>query len=201
MVGNEGYPPRFRGIAPLWRSLRRALDGGILAIAVGACHGAARGTPAEICPVAPSQGASCFTDGLRCTTGDSPRPECRAAWTCRGGSFVDTSVACPAPPEGFCPPAPPGSGACASDGSVCTFADGSLCVCATCFGALCHMSPAWLCAPPPPTAGCPALVPNDGSGCADDGLECTYGEECAGSGATARCTEGSWRWLKTDCPT
>jgi hypothetical protein len=157
--------------------------------------------PAEVCPAQPPVDAGCATSGLRCSYGDAVRPECRAAWTCAGGRFVASSGACPAPPPGFCPAAPPAKGACSSDGAVCAFGDATICVCARCFGQLCTLQPAWLCAPPPPLAGCPAAVPNDGSACSADGVECTYGEECAGSGATARCADGVWRWLKIACPT
>jgi hypothetical protein len=37
-------------------------------------------------------------------------------------------------------------------------------------------------------------VPNDGSACASEGLECTYGNVCSQSGALARCKGGMWLW-------
>jgi hypothetical protein len=167
-----------------------------LAMCASSCH-----APAELCPGAAPANAGCATDGLRCSYGDSVRPECRPAWTCSGGRFADSSRSCPAPPAGFCPAAPPAKGQCGTDGAVCAYTDATLCVCARCFGQLCQLEPNWLCAPPPSNAGCPAAVPNDGSACAVDGVECVYGEECSGSGATARCADGTWHWVKIACPT
>jgi hypothetical protein len=52
----------------------------------------------------------------------------------------------------------------------------------------------WQCAGPPTTAGCPPVVPNDGTPCSDEGVMCTYGLICSMSGALVSCKNGLWLW-------
>ncbi len=77
-------------------------------------------------------------------------------------------------------------------GDVCTYGD-TICSCG-CAGGFCGNPIFWQCSDPPVTPGCPAVVPNDGTPCAAEGVECNYGDVCSQSGALVQCTGGLWKW-------
>ena len=154
------------------------------------------------CPTAePSPNAPCSPVGIACTYGTSVRPECRSFWLCMANGFAQFSQACDAPPSGLCPSSPASlSGDCANPGAICAFDDGTLCSCSQCHGGPCHTTATWGCVPPPSTAGCTPIAPNEGTACTPESLECDYGDPCFGSGAKAKCSGGVWRWLTPVCP-
>jgi hypothetical protein len=83
---------------------------------------------------------------------------------------------------------------CPTEGDHCAVGN-TICTCNACLGGPCMQPPPkWSCAGPPTTAGCPTVVPNDGTACAKEGLECVYGNPCLGSGADVFCTKGVWTW-------
>lgn len=154
------------------------------------------------CPAAePSSGkAPCSTPDFRCTYGDSVPPECRHEWICTGGFWTTTKDVCIEPPPDVCGGAEPATGSMCNgfDGAVCTYGD-DICLCSACSGGPCMMNAAWSCAKPP--AGCPAVVPNDGSPCSQPGADCTYGFPCGNSGAHVKCAGGLWKWSdEIACP-
>jgi hypothetical protein len=148
------------------------------------------------CPEQEPAGGSCagVPDQLRCTYGDSVRPECRDAWLCSGGSWTTTKGECFEPPAGECGATQPGTqDVCANMGDVCTYGD-TICICGCGGGIACEPPVDWECSGPPTTSGCPAAVPNDGTPCAAAGVQCNYGDVCSASGALVECTNGLWRW-------
>lgn len=163
--------------------------------------GGAGGGAMTDCPAQPPSGGVCTKDGLQCSYGTSIDPECRALWSCSGGSWAGTGAMCPQPPPSICGNAPPMDGTvCATNGDVCTYAPGTICVCTNCLGGPCQAgAPKWHCAPPPTTAGCPTIAPNVGTACDAEGLACTYGNPCSGSGAHAVCKSGAWVWDQVVC--
>jgi hypothetical protein len=165
--------------------------------------GGSGGTSPVGCPAkAPASGQACSAPDLRCTYGDAVRPECRYEWLCSGGKWTPTQSVCSH--YTGCPGAPPANGVvCSTEAQVCDYQDGTLCLCTSCSAGPCAAPPPkWQCAPPPTTAGCPAIVPNDGSACsAPEGTECRYGNPCGPSGAAVTCTGGAWTWQKNiACP-
>jgi hypothetical protein len=150
----------------------------------------------------PTEGASCAgaPAELRCTYGASVRPECRSVWLCTAGSWTTTHSAC-APTGNDCgttEPAP--QTVCTTMGDLCVYGD-SICYCGCGGGPACISPIDWKCADPPTTPGCPAVVPNDGTPCTADGVQCTYGTTCTPSGAQLSCTGGRWFWnLNIPCP-
>jgi len=96
---------------------------------------------------------------------------------------------------------PPGGQVCSTEGDVCVINGSTICLCTSCAGPCMQPPPKWLCTPPPMTAGCPELAPNDGTPCGTDGLMCTYGNVCTISGAQVKCENGLWKWnLVIACP-
>jgi hypothetical protein len=165
----------------------------------GGATGGTGGTSPSGCPASAPAGQPCTTPDLRCTYGDSVRPECRNEWICNGGTWVTTKALCLAAPPGECTTTVPTDGTvCTTDGTVCDYPDGTLCLCNACSTGPCAAPPPkWECTPPPTGPGCPAIVPNDGSPCsAPEGTQCTYGIPCGPSGAIATCTNGAWLWEK-----
>ena len=165
--------------------------------------GGSGGTSSTSCPPAqPASGQSCSSADLRCTYGDTVRPECRNDWVCNGGKWTTTKSVCPHYTN--CPASPPTVGTvCSTEAQVCDYANGTLCLCSSCSAGPCGAPPPhWQCAPPPTTAGCPALVPNDGSACgAPEGTKCQYGNPCGPSGAIVSCKGGAWTWqTNIPCP-
>ncbi len=176
--------------------------GGTVANGTGGSGGASTGTTTSTgttveCPAAEPSGGSCagLPSGLRCTYGEAVRPECRDAWICTSGTWTVAETTCTQPPSGDCPLLQPASTAtCPTQGDVCVYGS-DLCVCDACAGGPCMAGPSkWLCSAPPTTAGCPAVVPNDGTACGASGVECTYGFPCAQSGTVVDCTAGVWVW-------
>jgi hypothetical protein len=171
--------------------------GGTGAGGAGAGGAGAGGAGSGLCPAAEPSGGSCagVPEGFRCTYGDSVRPECRDDWVCSNGQWVTTKGVCVMPPAGDCNfSAPPTGQICATEGGVCTL-DTTICICSSCSLGPCMVPPPkWSCAGPPTTPGCPATVPNDGSGCEQEGLMCSYGLICSGSGAQVTCKDGAWLW-------
>lgn len=161
------------------------------------------GTSPSGCPASePASGQACSTPDLRCTYGDTVRPECRDEWLCNAGKWTTTKSVCQH--YTACPSAPPSVGSvCSKESMVCDYPDGTLCLCASCVGGPCSPPPPhWQCALPPTTPGCPAIVPNDGSACsAAEGTKCVYGNVCGPSGASVTCSGGAWKWEKQiPCP-
>ncbi len=144
------------------------------------------------CPaVEPSADGACDVAALRCTYGDSPSPSCRRGFLCQGGKWQVDGLGC------F--PEPPACPAGATDGIECSdqpnrcVTSVQVCVCGPCGGAGCPDPPwFWSCGSIP-TMGCPELLPNDGTACDDTSLVCEYGVFCNDE-ATARCTNGAWKW-------
>jgi hypothetical protein len=158
----------------------------------------------SFCPsTEPVAGSSCLAPpGQRCTYGEEVRPECRNEWICNNGDWFTTKSVCLSPPADHCAFTEPPSGVCAQEGDVCVVGAATICQCSSCFGGPCMAPPPkWQCSGPPTTPGCPAIVPNDGSACASEGLECTYGNVCSQSGALTRCKGGMWLWdTQIACP-
>ncbi|MEO5726175.1 MAG: hypothetical protein ABI134_15240 [Byssovorax sp.] len=158
----------------------------------------------SFCPAAePAPGSSCAApEGQRCTYGEQVRPECRKDFICSNGGWFTTKSVCLSPPADHCAFTEPPTGVCGQEGDVCVVGAATICQCSSCLGGPCMPPPPqWQCSGPPTTPGCPAIVPNDGSACASEGLECTYGNVCSASGALARCKAGMWRWdTQMVCP-
>jgi hypothetical protein len=154
----------------------------------------AGGSPPSECPGSQPQGGSACSaaqDGLRCTYGDSVRPDCRDVFLCTGGSWQTTGNTCITPTD--CPASEPSSTTqCQNQGDVCTYGD-DICYCGCGGGVECMAPFPWSCQAPPGD-GCPSLVPNDGTACPGNVMECDYGDPCDPSGAVVDCTGGYWRW-------
>jgi hypothetical protein len=109
---------------------------------------------------------------------------------------VTTNGACIMPPPGACGPTEPtqGTTCMGSVGSdtVCVYG-ATMCLCG-CAGGFCGMPFTWSCSAPPTNSGCPAVVPNDGTACAAEGVECAYGDPCTATGSIVDCTKGVWKW-------
>jgi hypothetical protein len=163
----------------------------------GAGGSAGAGVASDCPSTAPEIGSACGVQGLDCSFGDSPFPECRDHVVCsqekwgRGAG----SGACEEAPPGVCPDSvPPAQSECSSTdlGARCAFDDGSLCTCVRqlCGGAGCTdlPYPQWNCSHAAP--GCPLVAPNAGTSCAAPAT-CEY-EYC---GLLARCVDGTWHWL------
>jgi hypothetical protein len=118
---------------------------------------------------------------------------------CTGGAWTTTKSACAM--STTCGSTPPTSGtACPTNGVACAYGS-TICICSQCPSGLCMAGgPDWSCAGPPSTAGCPPLVPNQGTACSTADLMCTYGFPCGGSGTTAVCKGGLWSWVGVACP-
>jgi hypothetical protein len=159
--------------------------------------GAGGSTSTGPCPLSPPTGStSCagVPDQFECTYGDSVRPDCRTAWICSNGTWTSTTSACAEPPPSVCGSSePPAGTVCTNMGDVCTYGD-SICFCGCGGGVLCAAPVEWQCNGPPTTPGCPAIAPNDGTACAEDGVQCTYGESCTPTNAVVACTNGLWLW-------
>ncbi len=164
--------------------------------------GSGGGTRADPCPVtAPAAGASCagVPDQVECTYGSSVRADCRDAWICEGGSWTSTSEGCTQPAPGECPTSEPVSGSvCGTTAVNCVYND-DVCFCGCPGGPACMVPFDWQCAAPPTTPGCPPIVPNEGTPCSAEGLECDYGLSCTATGANVTCTDGLWTWERLIC--
>jgi hypothetical protein len=154
--------------------------------------------PRPMCPEEPPLHASdCTMPGLRCGYGSRARVDCRKLLEC-GFAWVDKSPTCYLPPPSHCPAARPEQGSpcdtnllpallpvCEYGAVTCTcgqryFRDGS---------------PGWQCNLPPTQPGCPQVAPNEGEGCAVQGLDCLYGPACQPGGGHRVCRDGSWAFI------
>lgn len=162
------------------------------------------GGPPLLCPAtSPIAGQAC-TAGLYCTFGDDVNPLCRDAWVCTSGGWALEPSSCNTTPASQCPttqPAPKSScpvmGSSAASGSggllgdTCVY-DDTICGCGCPSNQPCDPK-TWYCSPTL-AAGCPPIIPNDGTACTTSGLGCTYGAPCTESALTATCTSGAWNW-------
>ena len=153
------------------------------------------------CPTAEPAAGPCagYPAGLTCTYGTQARVECRDKWVCSAGSWTTTKGICSMSTTcGTAPPTPATD--CPMSGAVCSY-DSTICICSQCPGGPCMAGPAqWSCAGPPTGASCPAIAPNAGTACTSEGVMCTYGFPCGGSGTLAQCTGGLWVWEALACP-
>lgn len=147
----------------------------------------------------PDVGAACQGEA-RCGYGDSAAPQCRTVYDCAGGAWqADDSLkqrySCEPLPDDYCPSRPQHERSCVigTPGLGCQY-DGDLtCVCRA-------REPApgkngtWICFGPPANPRCPAVMPNLGEGCADQGLACNYDTDgCTAAPISSLfCFEGAW---------
>ena len=149
------------------------------------------------CPTTEPSGQACDVASVRCTYGDSVRPDCRDDWTCLNGVWTTTKSVCAM--FTTCPAAQPAETSdCSDESEVCAYGN-TLCECNACTGGPCMQTPKWQCSSPP-SSPCPAAVPNDGSACPQEGLQCNYGHPCGISGASVMCKDGAWLWVAIPCP-
>lgn len=175
----------------------------------GTGSGGSGGVPSSAggCPIEqPTNGASCSGSIGPCTYGDHPFLYCRASAACSGGHWMVTPVpvACTQLSAGC--PASPSTGLCSVASDVACVYPSAQCACyACCSGPAgsCTHAPGcgnqpdgthvWSCgtAPrlnPPP---CPAVTPNQGTGCdLPSGTEC-LSEPC---GLHVTCENAVWVW-------
>ncbi len=163
--------------------------------ATGATGGSGGSSPVGCPATPPTVGQACSPSDLRCTYGNSVRPDCREAWLCKDKKWTTTQTVC-AHSTG-CPSNPPATGTiCAVESQVCDYSNGTLCLCTSCSAGPCGPPPPkWQCALPPSNPGCPPIVPNDGSTCtAPADTMCHYGTPCGPSSAIVKCSDGTWTW-------
>jgi hypothetical protein len=166
---------------------------------------------AFVCPAtAPQNGAACTAEGLTCEFGGAGVDRlCSTQAIClKGTSGVATwQVTLPAPgcvgtPDqnpAACPATfttlPTGS-ACPQQGLACVYTQG-MCGCVTCFGdsGVTNQNE-WACDVFPAPTGCPVPRPLIGSACTQEGLTCSYGEQCGVvGGPDLGCQGGRWASL------
>ncbi len=164
--------------------------------------GAAGGTSEPVdraCPRAlPGVEGAC-EDGLVCTYGVDPRPECRPRAECMNGRWrralggdcakltscgkVEANVACDA-----------------AESAPCILNGDTYCVCTGCSGAgPCSTETSWQCAPSQGDAECPQVLPNHGQAC-QQSASCSYGSCATGNSVLASCDGAEWRWEEVACP-
>lgn len=175
----------------------------------GSGGGVGGSAPNQGCPTAaPSGGESCAPAGTSCTYGTDIQPGCRDHWECQSGQWTSVPFDdCNDLVPGDCPSTMPTSGSeCASTPlmTLCEFtAESTMCACTNmdCSGGPCQTldPPEWRCAGPPTESGCPAVVPNEGTACEQEGLECPYlGGPCGSvgmlHGLKVTCADGVWVW-------
>jgi len=123
-----------------------------------------------------------------CTYGTDPRLSCRQQFACVHGQWTETadgtSKLCT--PAAECPSTKPSAGTqCDTVPVECAFPDGSICACGG----------TWMCSEPQTAAGCPALIPNEGTPCSGNVL-CEYDDPCD---PRTQCVDGVWVWLSGPC--
>lgn len=150
--------------------------------------------PTASCPSsAPSNGASCESEGQECDYGASA---CGAVSRvrCSNGAWLQSVVSCNPPPPPFCPPEVP-VGVCYHVGFSCAYLVpdcGSVKV-------VCGTDHVWFtetqCTP-----SCPTEPPIADSACLGD-LSCIYGDcDEASHAMIASCGGGIWQLFEAACP-
>lgn len=144
------------------------------------------------CPLdEPAANGTCALADVRCSYGENAAPRCRRGYVCHEGKWQVDGLGCD-PEPAACPGDAAQGAECQEQQALCV-SDALFCVCGPCGGAGCPDAPwFWSCGAPPNT-GCPDILPNDGTACDDPALECHYGVFCAEE-ATAKCTNGAWKW-------
>lgn len=164
-------------------------SGGVNAGGTGNSHGAD-------CPASLPARGPCSQDGVLCSYGDEPSPDCRDRAVCDDGEWVITRASCtsPSPPDECPDPAPASSNACTENGKRCAYG-AIICQCVGIGSA-----GTWTCTPPPnPMTNCPALAPNAGTSC-DIEVTCSYScNQFSENAVSARCVEGVWEWTLMPC--
>ncbi len=165
------------------------------------------GPTETLCPEEqPTEGDPCPRFGLSCSYGEAQLPGCRTIWGCRGSTDLIWRVSEPDADcdtaEEDCPATKPDLDDEPTSRKVCAY-DDVLCV----FGAIATQaclcdSPGWYCSDL--DDACPESVPNDGTACHDDGLECAYIPEYCPAGTesesfSVKCDDGVWKWSRSQC--
>jgi hypothetical protein len=143
------------------------------------------------CPESLPEHRSPCTAGkyLNCTYGDDPRPYCKPMAECSGNVWLLELPICD-PPETNCPadPLAPPLGMCDTHPHECFYAD-MTCGCDWRDTDLY----AWQCYPNP--EGCPPIIVNAGTHCAEDLKECRYSYSCYSR--LMRCQNGVWQYVSS----
>lgn len=151
----------------------------------------------RVCALSPpTVGNACSSEGTLCAYGEDPRWQCRDRFRCTLGVWTaEAALAdCDALPPETCPASRElASGtACSTEGAICNY-DGLACACTRCPNPypLCMPldAPIWACEAPNANDSCPAAIPNAGSECTTESLECHYGCEDAHDRV---CVGGIW---------
>lgn len=162
--------------------------------------------PPPRCPAEePGELDSCTEQGLLCSYGSSTRVDCRPTYECDGtvwrtGGDVRPPSACTPALEGQCPDQMPedGSGCPVRSGVPCEYGS-NVCYCPVRCGPgyACRFgTDRWQCFGPSPDLNCPELAPNLGAGCAQQGIECFYGDRCdSTTGRRFFCRDGAWEYV------
>jgi hypothetical protein len=150
----------------------------------------------------PTPNGPCPRVGLDCAYGDDPRPQCRPHASCAATGWQIPLGLCPPPPTTTCPAtaADAINKSCNTEGAYCTYPSGVICGCGGCLGGPCSTNKTWHCDAPPVTPGCPKALPNLGTSCISNGLECNYGSCSAGDVAGRKCEGTVWIDVPTACP-
>jgi len=170
---------------------------------IEACREACKGKPSNAgpCPgIEPRPNSPCERAGLECTYGHELLALCRDRYVCNNGLWS------PAPPIPLCRPPlatdcpatiPASWSSCGSTPALtyCEYPDESVvCHCIDRHGLPVSRKldpPQWRCYAAPTTAGCPAMVPNEGTACHQWPPKCAYDQ-----GIVAECTNETWVWVK-----
>lgn len=133
----------------------------------------------------PAADAPCGEGVTDCYYGTDPRPECRAHWQCKGGTWAEVpsaTAACDTKLEA-CKVA--AGGVCSGAGAVCVQPDGHICLCVSDGAPQDHLQ----C--DDPGDNCPLPFPNIGEACQSDET-CDYGLCSAGIRVQRKCEKGVW---------
>lgn len=164
--------------------------------------------PGPACPAAePAAGATCSVASLTCAYGDSISSFCRREYVCEEQIWQAQQSACVTQPSGFCPRQPQPGEACTTGEFElffvpCEYEGGITCNCVGNPLQQAGIEGQWECYGPPPNAACPAVLPNIGSGCAQNGQSCRYGiveSDCYSPYASVYCYQGAWEAAEAAC--
>lgn len=191
--GAPGTGGRDQGSLPSGQGGLTGPEQGAGAAASVGSGGLANGDPPVLCPSEPPSG-SCQVERQNCTYGDARRRDCRTRIYCESGRWQDLSEVCPEAPAAGCPVNPTSGDPC--NEGVCEYEDGTIC---ECFEKGPGRPAVLSCAKATGAPECPAMLPNIGTKCAVEALECTYGDPCLPSGARAFCRSGVWVGGFADC--